>query len=121
MTEMTDIEVREQVERAERFIEQLREMIAEAIANPVSSIEQHDQCLRRIAAKLDAVPFVTMCNMANLDMAWRGRLHGMTFMSVIEVYLVCAGGGPTLDYADATAFLAVFERMVEQAHRQRLQ
>jgi hypothetical protein len=109
------------VERAERFIADLREMITEAIANPVSAIDQHGQCLQRIAATLDAVPFVTMHNMANLDAAWRGRLHGMTFMSVIEVYLMCAGGGPTLDYADATAFLAVFERMVEQAHRQRLQ
>jgi hypothetical protein len=34
---------------------------------------------------------------------------------------LCAGGGPTLDYADATAFLAVFECMIEQAHRRRLQ
>ena len=121
MTEMTDIEVREQVERAERFIEQLREMIAEAIANPVSNIEQHDQCLQRIAATLDAVPFVTMCNLANLDAAWRNRLHGMTFLSVIEVHLMTAGGGPTLDHAGAAAFLAAFQPMIEMARKRMLQ
>src|SRR4051794_28763257 len=107
--DMTDAEVDDQIMRADRFITDLREKIEEAIANP-NSIEQHHQCLERIAATLDAVPYVTMCNMANLDMAWRGRSHGMMFMSVIEVYLMAAGGGPTLDYADATAFLAVFER-----------
>jgi hypothetical protein len=119
--EMTDAEVREQIARAEHFIEQLREMIAEAIANPVSAIDQHVQCLQRIAATLDAVPFVTMCNLANLDAAWRNRLHGMTFLSVIEVKLMCVGGGPTLDYADATAFLAEFERMIERVRKRRLQ
>jgi hypothetical protein len=119
--DMTDAEVDDQIRRADRFIADLREKIEEAIANPVSSIEQHHQCLERIAATLDAVPYVVMCNLSNLDLAWRKRLGGMSFMSVIEVYLMCAGGGPTLDYADATTFLALFERMVEQAHRQRLQ
>jgi hypothetical protein len=28
--------------------------------------------------------------------------------------LLAVGGGPTLDYPDATAFLATFERMVEK-------
>ena len=110
---MTD---REQIERADRFVADLREMIEEAIANPVSRIEQHDQCLRRIAATLDAVPFVTFCNLANLGAAWRGRMR-MPFMTVIEVYLMAAGGGPTLDYADAMAFLAVFERMIDKARK----
>jgi hypothetical protein len=58
----------------------------------------------RIAATLDVVPFVTMCNLANLDTAMRGGLPDL-----IEVRLICVGGGPTLDYADATAFLAGFE------------
>jgi hypothetical protein len=115
--EMTDSEVGEQIERGNRFIEQLREMIAEAIAFPVSAIDQHDQCLQRIASTLDAVPFVTMCNLANIDAAWRGRMQGATFMSVIEVYLMAAGCGPTLDYADATAFLAGFETIIEKVRR----
>ena len=119
--EMTDAEVREQIERTDRFIEQLRDAIAEAIANPVTTIDQHDQCLERIAATLEAVPFVTMCNLANLDAAWRNRMGGGTFMSVIEVYLMGAGGGPTLDYADATAFLVEFERMIENVRKRRLQ
>jgi hypothetical protein len=119
--EMTDAEVREQVERAQRFIEQLREMIAEAIANPVSSIDQHVQCLRRIAATLDAVPYVTMCNLSNLDAAWRNRFGGMTLLAVVEVKLMCVGGGPTLDYPDATAFLATFQPMIEIARKRMLQ
>ena len=44
-----------------------------------------------------------------------------TFMLVIKAYLMCVGAGSTLDYADATAFLAEFERMIAKAHRQRLQ
>jgi hypothetical protein len=119
--EITDAEVRQQIARAERFIEQLREVIAEAIANPVSAIDQHAQCLQRIAATLDAVPFVTMCNLANLDAAWRNRLHGMTFLSVIEVHLMTVGDGPTLDHADATAFLAAFQPMIEMARKRMLQ
>ena len=118
--EMTDAEVAAQIERADRFIENLRDAIAEAIANPVSTIDQHDQCLRRIAATLDAVPFVTMCNLSNLDAAWRNRM-GLTIMSVIEVHLMAAGCGPTLDYADATEFLAEFERMIEKARRRMVQ
>ena len=119
--EMTDAEVADQIERADRFIEQLRDAIADAIANPVSTIDQHDQCLQRIASTLDAVPFVTMCNLANLDAAWRNRMNGETFLSVVEVYLMGAGCGPTLDYADATAFLAEFEAMIETARRRMVQ
>jgi hypothetical protein len=119
--EMTDGEVATQVERAQRFIEQLREMIAEAIANPASSIDQHVQCLRRIAATLDAVPFGVMCNLSNLDAAWRNRFGGMTFLSVIEVQLMTVGGGPTLDHADAAAFLAAFHPMIEMARKRMLQ
>jgi hypothetical protein len=119
--DMTDAEVDQQIIRADRFIADLREMIAEAIANPVSAIEQHDQCLRRIAVTLDAVPYVTMCNLSNLDAAWRSRFHGMTFLSMIEVQLMATGGGPTLDYADATEFLAAFEPMIAMARKRMLQ
>jgi hypothetical protein len=118
--EMTDAEVREQIERADRFIENLRDAIAEVIADQVNTTDQHDQCLQRIAATVDQVPFVTMCNLSNLDAAWRNRM-GMTIMSVIEVYLMGAGCGPTLDYADATAFLAEFEAMIETARRRMVQ
>ena len=64
---------------------------------------------------------MTMCNLANLDAAWHNRMNGETFMSVIEVYLMGAGCGPTLDYADATAFLAGFETIIEKVRRRRLQ
>ena len=34
---------------------------------------------------------------------------------------MCVGGGPTLDYADAAAFLAAFQPMIDMALRRRLQ
>ena len=43
----------------------------------------------RIADTLDAVPYVTMCNLANLNAAMRGGL-----LDLIEVRLMCVGGGP---------------------------
>jgi hypothetical protein len=57
-----------------------------------------------------------MCNLANLNTAMRGGL-----LDLIEVRLLVVGGGPTLDYADAAAFLAGFETMIEKVRRQRLQ
>jgi hypothetical protein len=115
--EMTDDEVRQQVERADRFIAEFRKMIAETVVDPASACaDEHRRGLRRIAATLDAVPFVTFCNLANLDTALRGGL-----LSVIEVQLMCVGAGPTLDYADAAAFLAGFETMIERVRRRRLQ
>ena len=59
---------------------------------------------------------MTMCNLANLDAAMRGGL-----LEMIEVRLMCVGGGPTLDFADAAAFLAAFETMIEKVRRRRLQ
>jgi hypothetical protein len=53
---------------------------------------------------------VTFCNIANANAAMRG-----TFMLLIDAYLMSVGAGPTLDYQDATAFLAEFERMIEGA------
>jgi hypothetical protein len=50
-----------------------------------------------------------MCNLANLDAALRGGL------------LALIGAGPTLDYADAAAFLAAFEPLIEKARRRMLQ
>ena len=54
---------------------------------------------------------MTMCNLT-----MRGGLMG-----VIEVHLLAVGSGPTLDYVDATAFLAQFEPTIDVALRRRLQ
>jgi hypothetical protein len=36
------------------------------------------------------------------------------------MHLMCVGGGPTLDFADATAFLAGFRPMIDMALARRL-
>jgi hypothetical protein len=98
---MTDGEVRQQVERADCFIEQLRDLIHATIVDPASlCADAQRRGLRRIADTLDAVPYVTM---------------------LIEVHLKCVGGGPTLDHADAAAFLAAFQPMIDMTLRRRLQ
>ena len=58
---------------------------------------------------------MTMCNLANLNAAMRGGL-----LDLIEVRLMCVGAGPTLDYADAAAFLAGFETVIDMALARRL-
>ena len=114
---MTDTEVADQIERADRFIEQLSDAIAATAADPASlCADARRRGLQRIAATLDAVPFVTMCNLANLDAAVGGGL-----MEVIEVRLMCVGAGSTLDYADAAAFLTGYETVIEKVRRRRLQ
>jgi hypothetical protein len=62
------------------------------------------------------VPFVTMCNLANLSAPMRGGL-----LDLIEVGRLTVGSGPTLDYAEARAFLAGFETVIEKVRRRRLQ
>jgi len=113
---MTDIEVRQQVERADCFIEQLRDAITATVVDPASlCADAQRRGLSLIADTLDAVPYVTMCNLSNLNAAMRGGL-----MELIEVRLKCVGGGPTLDHADAAAFLAAFQPMIDMALRRRL-
>ena len=115
--EMTDDEVRQQIERADRFREALRDAIQATAVDPVSLCADAQRCgLRRIADTLDAVPFVTFCNLANLNMAMRGGL-----LDLIEVKLLAVGAGPTLDFPDAAAFLSRFEAMIEQVRKRRLQ
>jgi hypothetical protein len=115
--EMTDAEVRQQIDRADCFIERLRDAITATVIDPASlCADDQRRGLRRIASTLDAVPFVTMCNLSNLDAASRGVL-----LEVIEVHLKCVGGGPTLDHVDAAAFLATFQPMIDMALRRRLQ
>jgi hypothetical protein len=46
---------------------------------------------------------------------------GTTIMSVIRVYLMSAGCGPTLDFEGATAFLASFDGMIAKARQRMLQ
>ena len=114
---MTDSEVRQQVERADRFAADFRKLVAATVVDPASPCaDYHRRGLRRIADTVGAVPYVTMCNLSNLNTALRGGL-----LSLIEVQLMCVGGGPTLDYADATAFLAGFEPLIEKARSRMLQ
>jgi hypothetical protein len=66
--------------------------------------------LERIADTVDAVDFGMMCNLSNINAAMRGGM-----LEVIEVQLMCVGGGPTLDYADAAAFLAAYQPAIDMA------
>jgi hypothetical protein len=115
--EMNDAEVADQIERADRFIADFREMIAATVVDPARACaDEARRGLQRISDTLDAVPFLTWCNLSNLDAALRGGL-----LDLIEVRLMCVGAGPALDYADATAFLAGFETVIEKVRRRRLQ
>ena len=112
--EMTDAD---QIERADRFIEHVRAAITATVIDPASlCADDQRRGIRRIADTLDAVPFVTICNLANLNAAMRGGL-----LDLIEVELLAVGAGPTLDFAPATAFLAGFETIIEKVRRRRLQ
>ena len=114
--EMTDA-VADQIARTDRFVSDFRDRIAATVVDPASACADYQRRrLQRIAATVDQVPFVTMCNLANLNAAMRGGL-----MDLIEVKLLAVGGGPTLDYADAVEFLAGFETMIEKLRRRRLQ
>ncbi len=114
---MTDAQVAAQVERADCFIEQLRDAIVATTVDPASACaDAQRRGLRRIAKTLDAVPYVTMCNLANLNAALRGGV-----LYLIELRLLAVGVGPTLDYADAAEFLAGFEPLIEKVRRRRLQ
>ena len=47
-------------------------------------------------------------------------MQGRPLPSRIEVGLLAVGAGLTLDFADATAFLAGFETVIEKVRRRRL-
>jgi hypothetical protein len=112
---MTDIEVANQIARADRFREQLRAMIAETVVDPASlCADEQRHGLRRIAETLDAVPYVTTCNLANLDTAMMKRV-GTGLMPIIEIHLHAVGGGP--DFESATQFLAQFDRLIDIARK----
>jgi len=109
---MTDEQVRDQVERADRFTASFRELVAATI--PTSEAQRLG--VQRIVATVDQVPFLTWCNLSNLNAAMRGGV-----LDLVEVHLMAVGAGPTLDYENAAAFLAVFDPMIDKACRRRLQ
>ena len=56
-------------------------MIAATVVDPASACADEQRWgLQRIAATVDQVPYVTMCNLSNLDAALRGGL-----MQIVEV------------------------------------
>ena len=113
---MTDEEARQQIERTDRFIAEFRELIAFTVVDPASSCEAAcHRGLERIAETVDAVDYVTYANLANINAALRGGL-----LSLIEVRLMCVGAGPTLDFADASAFLAEFNPIIDMARKRYL-
>ena len=113
---MTDAEVCQQIERADRFIEQLRETIAETVVDPDSLCADAQRAgLHRIADTLDEVDYVVLANLANINTALRGAL-----LDVIEVHLLAVGAGPTLDHADAAGFLAAFQPLIDLVLARRL-
>ena len=79
---------------------------------PTNNVAGFNGSLRRV----DQVDYIVFVNLANIDAALRGGL-----LSLIEVQLMCVGGGPTLAFADAVEFLAVFERMVMKLRKLRMQ
>ena len=111
----TDTKIASMVAKTDRFREAVRNAINETVVDSRSNCaEAARRGLRRIAETLDAVPSETVYNLATLDAATKGIV-----MQAVEVHLMAIGGGPTLDYADATAFLAMFEPMIDMALKRR--
>ena len=110
---ITDPQVAAHVARTDRFIDDVRELIEATTPNPRSPCAdvQH-RTLQRIADTLDAVPYVTMCNMATVNAAMGGVL-----MEIIELRLMYVGCGPKLDFASAEAFLDAFQPVIDKALR----
>jgi len=108
---MPDEEAQQQIARTGAFIADFRELIASTVVDPASPCEAAcRRGLERIGDSVDAVDYVTFANLANLNTALRGGL-----LDLIEVQLKCVGGGPTLDFQDAAAFLAGFQPMIDMA------
>ena len=114
---MTDEEARKQIEHTDAFIAEFRILIAATVVDPASSCATETRSgLERIAASVDAVDYMTYANLANINEGMPGWL-----MSVIEVQLMCVGGGPALDFQDAVESLAGFQPAIDAALRRRLQ
>ena len=114
--EMTDAEARQQVLRTDAFIAEFRQLVAATAVDPASPCAAEARGgLERIAATVDGVDYVFYANLANINTAMRGGL-----LSLIEVKLMCVGAGPTLDFADATAFLAEFNKLIDVVRKRYL-
>jgi hypothetical protein len=121
IAEMTDAEVKEQIERADRFTEALRHVISEAVAavDPSSPCANEASAgLAKIEATLDQAPFVVFCNLANLDAAIKRTGTGL--MPLNELRLMATGAGPSLDFKNATELLAPLANIVEQVRRRKI-
>ncbi|MGZ6550771.1 MAG: hypothetical protein ACXVDJ_10895 [Tumebacillaceae bacterium] len=62
---------------------------------------------------------MVFANLSNIDLALTRRT-GCGLMPIIEVHLLAVGTGPTLDHADAAAFLAPFTDIVETVRRRKI-
>ena len=114
--EITDEEARQQVLRTNAFIAEFRQLVEATIVDPSSACAAEARSgLERIAATLDAVDYIFYANLANINTAMRGGL-----LSLIEVKLMCVGAGPTLDFVDATAFLAEFNKLIDVVRKRYL-
>ena len=110
---ITDPQVAAHVERTDRFIDDVRELIETTTPDPRSPCaDVQRRTLRRIADTLDEVPYGTMCNIATVDAAMAGVL-----MEMIELRLMYVGCGPKLDFAGAEAFLDAFQPVIDKALR----
>jgi len=113
---MRNTEVAAQIARTGRFLGKLRAAISATVVDGASlyADDQH-RGLERIGATLDQVDYALLSDLATIDAAMGGGM-----LDLIEVHLKSVGGGPTLDYADAAAFLAGFVAVVEAARRRPL-
>lgn len=120
--EMSDAEVTAIRVRTDAFIETLRETISETIGDldPHSPcVDEARACLKRITDSLDAVPYVTFANMANIDAAMVKRT-GSGVMRVLELQLRAVGCGPEMDYPDAAALLATFQPVIDAVRKRKI-
>jgi len=61
-----------------------------------------------IAKTINDVDYIDLCNLATFNEVMHGAL-----LDAIEVKLTCIGAGPTLDYADAPAFFAQLQSVID--------
>src|SRR5262245_8834044 len=109
LTAMTDAEAAECVERTERFIESIFDLIGIA-AGVAADANDQDACRRLvgIAKSIDAVDYIELANLATINEAMRGGL-----LDAIAMKLKAVGITPQLSYDNAPAFFAAFKPMLE--------
>ena len=85
------------------------------LIRPALVLSRLGAALSGLPPTLDGVDYVFYANLANINTAMRGGL-----LSLIELKLMCVGAGPTLDFADATAFLAAFNKLIDVVRKRYL-